>query len=54
MKKCSDLDCHDMIQLTVRAQDIDDLICNFDFLKKQIAEGYTSGSLMDGWNLSIQ
>lgn len=50
-EKCFSLDHDGMIQLTVRAQNIEDLIHNLDLLKKQIIEGYSYGTLLEGWRL---
>lgn len=40
-----------MIELTVRAEDVDELIV-LSKLGDLIRDGFTSGTLMDGWDIS--
>jgi len=40
-----------MITLTINARDKEELLDYFDKLKGLIQEGYTSGTLLDGWDL---
>ena len=41
-----------MIELTVKAKDIEELELFWDKLGELIREGYTSGTLLDGWDIT--
>lgn len=41
-----------MIELTVKAKDIDELITYWDKLGQYIRDGFTSGTLLDGWDIT--
>lgn len=41
-----------MIKLTIKAKDVNELILFWEKLGELIREGYISGTLLDGWDLS--
>lgn len=41
-----------MYILTIRGKSPEEIADYLDMLKEQIQEGYTSGTLLDGWDLS--
>ena len=41
-----------MIELTVKSKDTEELIVYWEKLGDLIKEGYTSGTLMDGWDIT--
>ena len=41
-----------MIELTVKAEDVNELIVYWSKLGNLIREGFTSGTLMDGWDIT--
>lgn len=41
-----------MIQLTIKAKDVGELIDYWEDLGQYIRKGYTSGTLLDGWDIT--
>jgi hypothetical protein len=41
-----------MIELTVKAKDVDELIAYWERLGELIEDGYLSGTLLDGWDIT--
>lgn len=41
-----------MIELKFKARDVEELLIYWEKLGALIKEGYTSGTLLDGWNIS--
>ena len=40
-----------MKELTIRFKDVNELLIYFDKFKELIQEGYSTGTLLDGWDI---
>jgi len=41
-----------MIELKIKAKDVDEIITYWDKFGELIRDGYTSGTMLDGWDIT--